>query len=83
VLRFSQPEVPALVLLETLTGIECIDRRDVTDLYYRLFSELAVQALKPDDSRIVLQDIIDRIPGSPAFRPAGQDTPQDRQEGRQ
>jgi transcriptional regulator with XRE-family HTH domain len=83
VLRFSQPEVPALVLLETLTGIECIDRRDVTDLYYRLFSELAVQALKPDDSLLALQDIIDRIPGSPAFRPAGQGRRQDRQEGRE
>jgi transcriptional regulator with XRE-family HTH domain len=58
VLRFTEDDQPDVVYLEHLTGAHYLERREDTDRYHEVFSRLAVDSQRPDESAATLVKIM-------------------------
>ena len=63
-LRFDAPELPAVVVLEQVTGTFVLDRRIEVERYSELMDRIAITALTPPDSMTAIAEIRDRIQAS-------------------
>lgn len=57
ILRFVADDLPDVVYLEHLTGALYLERPEDTDCYREVFSRLAVDSLRPDESAALLAKI--------------------------
>jgi transcriptional regulator with XRE-family HTH domain len=58
ILRFAEPDLSDVVYLEHLTGAYYLDKRDDTDSYHAVFTQLAGDSQQPTEAAATLTEIL-------------------------
>jgi transcriptional regulator with XRE-family HTH domain len=61
ILRFAEPDLPDVVCLEHLTGVSYLSRRDDSDPYHAVFTQMAVDGQQPPEAAAALAEILTDI----------------------